>query len=239
MNIFSLLYTEILWRPLFNGLVFFYSLFGLYDAGIAIVVLTVFLRILLLPLHLKAQRSQYDLARIQPEIKHAQEQFKNDREAQGKALMDIYAKNKINPFSGCLVMLLQLPILIAMFSVFRHGFQPEQLSFLYSFVPHPESLNPIGFGFLDLSVGNIWLGIAAAITQYFQTRLSLPPPVPSATKNDFASMMQKQTLYLLPVLILFWSRTFPAALIVYWTTQNIFGIVQEIVVKKVKAKQGV
>ena len=237
MNILSLLYTEILWRPIFNGLVFFYNILPGHDAALAIIVLTVSLRLLLLPLYLKAQKSQRDLARVQPEIKRVQEQFKNDREAQGKALMEVYAKYGVNPFSGCLVMLLQIPVLIAMFSVFRHGFQADQMHYLYSFISHPAGISLIGFGFLNLAASSKILGAMAAVTQYIQTKLTLPPPpaggsAKGSRTKDFSQMMQAQTLYIFPALIFFWSFTFPSALMIYWTTQNLFGILQELVVKK-------
>ena len=233
MSVLSSLYTQILWRPLFNGLVFFYNELPWHDLGLAIIALTLVIRIALIPLLLKAQKAQKDLARIQPEIKRIQKEFKNEKEKQGKMLMELYAHHKVNPFSGCLLILIQLPILIALLQVFRTGLDPSQLHYLYSFVTHPGTLNPLSLGFLNLAKGNFYLGILAAITQYYQTTLAAPPPPePGADKHDFNRILQLQTTYVLPLLILVWSWRLPAALTLYWTVLNVLGIVQEIIVKR-------
>ncbi|TSD05027.1 MAG: preprotein translocase subunit YidC [Parcubacteria group bacterium Greene0714_36] len=232
------LYTEFLWRPLFNALVFFYNVLPGHDLGIAIIALTAVIRLLLTPFLIKGQRAQHRLAAVQPELKAIQEKYKGDREGQGKAMMALYATHKINPLSGCLILLIQLPILIALLQVFRLGFDPSSLAYLYSFVANPGTLDPHSFGVLDLSQGNIFLGVAAAITQFLQTKLSLPSlggataNTPPAGTGDFAKALQWQTTYLFPLLILFWSYTLPAALTLYWTTLNILGIVQEFVMGK-------
>lgn len=237
MNPLISLYTEVLWRPLFNGLVWFYNVVPGQDLGFAIIALTIVIRIIMTPLHWKARTAQQDLARIQPEIKKIQEQFKNNKEGQGKALMELYSRHKVNPFSGCLVMLIQLPILIALFQVFRQGFDVEMLQYLYPFIQNPGALNPISFGILDLSQGNIYLGVAAAVSQYFQIKLSTPPQnATTSKKTDFSQIFQKQMLYVFPILLLVWSYTLPAALILYWTVLNILGIIQEFLMKKRTAR---
>jgi len=182
----------------------------------------------------KAQHAQRRLSLLQPEIKRIQDQHKNDREAQGRAMMDLYASHKVNPFSGCVVLLLQLPILIALFQVFRQGFEPAALQHLYTFMSNPGLLDPVSFGLLDLAKGNIYLGVIAAATQYLQTKFTAPAiPTPAAGGgSDFTKALQWQTTYFFPLLILFWSYTLPSALTLYWTVLNIFGIVQEIVVHK-------
>lgn len=232
MNPLLFLYNEFLWRPLFNGLIFFYNIFPWQDFGLAIIALTIVIRLLLTPLFIKAQHAQKKLSLLQPEIKKTQEQFKNNKEAQGKALMEIYASHKVNPFSGCLMMLLQLPILIALFNVFQGSFRPENLSYLYSFIQNPGILNPLGFGMLDLSKGNIYLGAVAAFSQYWQSKLTLVALPSAAEKGEFAKVLHWQTLYFLPILVLFWSYSLPSALTLYWTVLNILGIVQEIILHK-------
>lgn len=234
MNPFVYAYTEFLWRPLFNGLVFFYTVIPGQDLGIAIIALTAVIRLILTPLLLKGQRAQQRLAELQPAISRIQEKYKNDREQQGTQMMALYAQHKINPLSGCLVLLIQLPLLIALLQVFRQGFEPASLEYLYSFVANPGVLDPIAFGIMDLSKGNIALGGAAAVTQFAQTKLATPPTPPAAAGSggDFAKALQWQTTYLFPLLILFWSYSLPAALTLYWTTLNTLGIVQEILMGK-------
>src|SRR3989344_2075695 len=144
MNPLVSLYNELLWRPLFNGLVWLYVTLPIQDLGLAIIFLTIAIRLILAPVLIKGQRAQKTLATLQPEIKRLQNEHKNNKEGQGKALM-------------------------ALFQVFQKGFDPALLSFLYGFVQNPGALNPVSFGVLDLAKGNIYLGIFAAASQFFQT----------------------------------------------------------------------
>ena len=235
MDIVAAFYNTLFYQPLFNGLVWFYTILPWPDLGVAIILLTVAIRIILTPLLWKGQSAQRKMAELQPEIKRLQEETKNDREKQGKALMELYAKHHINPFSGCLMMLAQIPILIALFHVFQRGFDPAELKLLYDFVANPGSLNPITFGLVDLSKGNIFVGVVAAVTQYLQIKWTTPKPQPGAKASDFASIFQKQSQYIFPGLILVWSYTLPSALTLYWTVLNVFAILQEIIVKRWKA----
>ena len=236
MNPFAYIYTEFLWRPLFNGLVGLYVALPGHDLGLAIAALTVLIRVILMPLLNRAQESQRTMQILQPKVKQIQETMKKDREAQGRALMALYAEHHVNPFFAFLALAVQLPILIALFQVFRQGLHPESLRYLYAFVPHPTLLNPITFGLLNLTRGNLYLGVLAALTQYVQTKLATPPSAPSANKNDFATMLQWQTTYIFPGLILVWSYTLPSALTLYWTVMNTFGIVQELLARRKKIK---
>ena len=233
MNPFIFLYTEILWRPLFNGLVILYTILPGHDLGLAIVCLTLIIRMLVAPILWRSQAAQKKMAALQPELKRIQERHKNDKEAQGKAVMEFYAAHRINPFAGCVLLLVQLPILIALFGVFRKGLDPASLAFLYSFVPHPGMMSSHGlFGLIDLAKGNVILGVIAAATQYFQTRLMAPPPQTGAAGGgDFTKMLQWQTTYFFPLIILFWSYSLPSALTLYWTTMNVFGIVEAIIIR--------
>lgn len=232
MSFLSEIYNNFLWLPLFNGLVLFYNLLPWKDLGLAIVAFTVFIRLILTPFLIKARKSQREMSLVQPEIKKIQEKFKGNREAQNKALMELYAKYKINPFSGCLLLLIQLPILIAIFDVFSRGLGEIQAKNLYSFVNNPGVLQPISFGVLDLSKGNIYLGVLAALTQYWQTKMSTDLQPQTAEEGpSFAKTLRWQSLYFFPILVLFWSYTLPAALTLYWTVLNILGIVQEIIWK--------
>lgn len=232
MNPIVFFYNEFLWRPLFNGLVFFYTILPGEDVGLAIIALTLTIRFLTMPLLQQTKKSQNSLAKIQPKIKKIQEQFKSNKEAQSRALMELYARERVNPFSGCLVILIQIPVLLALFQVFQQGFDPQHLSFLYAFVVNPGHIDPVSFGILDLSKGNIYLGVVAAVTQFVQTKLTGTVSPLTSEKSDFSRALQWQTLYVFPAIILLWSYTLPSALTLYWTVLNLFGIVQEFLTKK-------
>ncbi len=236
LNLFLSAYHEVLYRPLFNGLIWLYGILPWQDLGISIILFTIIVRFILAPLMIQGQTAQKKMAALQPQIKKLQEQFKNDREAQSKALMELYAQNNINPFSGCLTLLIQLPILFAIFGVFRHVADPEQLKILYSFVHNPGSINPIAFGYFNLTKGSIYLGVPAALTQFLQTRMTLPQAPASGGENDMARIMTWQLQYFLPIIILITSASLPSALAIYWTVFNVFGIVQELIMRKMGKK---
>lgn len=233
MNIFSLLYNEVIYRPLFNGLIFLYNLIPGYDFGIAIIVLTVIIRIILYPLNQKAIKSQKEMQLIQPKIKEVQQKYKNNKEEQGKALMGLYKEHKINPASGCLPILVQLPILWGLFSVLRAGLNPEKLTQLYSFVARPEIINNMFLGMLDLSQKSIILAILAGIAQFIQSKM-LMPKTSVSQGSDFSSVMNKQMVYFFPVFTVFIAASLPAGLGLYWVATTIFGIVQQYFVLKKK-----
>lgn len=234
---FSFLYNEFLWRPLFNTLIFFYTSLPIADLGLSIIVLTIIIRAILAPVLWKAQKAQKDLQLIQPEIKKIQDQLKNNKEAQGKALMELYARYHVNPFSGCLLMLIQLPVMIALLNVFQH-FDASTLNYLYPFITHPASINTVSLGIIDLAKGNLVLGVVAAVTQFFQTKMTMVQQ-PKTSENNFANAFQTQTLYIFPVLIFVWSFKLASALTLYWTIMNVFGIVQEIVMRKIQQRKNV
>src|SRR3990167_6193343 len=131
MNIISLIFNEALYRPLFNGLIFLYNIIPLPDFGVAIILLTIIIRLVLYPLNQKSITSQKALGELQPQIKDVQNKYPTDKVKQSQAMMELYKKNNINPASGCLPILIQLPILIALYQVFWNGLNPDSLTALY------------------------------------------------------------------------------------------------------------
>ncbi len=228
------LYNEFLYRPLFNLLVFFYNTIAFSDVGIAIVLLTVFTRLIFLPLSQKAIRSQKALQELQPQIKAIQEKYKDNKEEQGRQVMAFYKQNKTNPLSGCLPLLIQLPILIALYQVFLKGFDEGSLSFLYSFIANPGKINPISLGWLNLSTPNISMAILAGLAQFWQAKMITPknklPNAPKTSDEFMAQAISKQTLYFLPVLTVFISWRLPSGLALYWLITTIFTLLQQYVI---------
>lgn len=139
--------------------------------------------------------------------------------------MALYAEKKINPFSGCLPILIQLPVLIALFQVFNTGLNGD-FSFLYGFIENPGVLNTVAFGYIDLTKPSMIFGVLAGISQFFQAQLMPSSSPASSGSGEFLKAMQWQTKYFLPVLFAFWSLTLPSALPLYWTILNIFGIIE-------------
>ena len=160
------LFNTILVSPLFNFLVYIYDTIG--DIGIAIIILTLIVKIILFPLTKKSIKSQRELQILQPKIKEIQEKYKKDKQEMSKEMLRMYKKHNVNPLGGCLPILIQLPILIALCEVFRKGFNASSLDFLYSFVPNPGIINPFFLNLVNLAETSLILAIIAAAAQYFQ-----------------------------------------------------------------------
>jgi YidC/Oxa1 family membrane protein insertase len=216
------LFNLILVYPLLNLLVFFYHYIP--DIGVVIILLTLIVRLLLLPSFHKSLKQQKAMANLQPKMNEIKEKYKNDKEGQAKALMELYSVHKVNPLSSCLPLLLQLPILIALYQVFIRSLNGSQLMGLYSFVADPGKINPIFLHWLNLSQANIIMAVIAGLLQYWQSRLMLPS---TNTTDATTKMMQYQTLYFLPAITVLIGSRFPAGLTLYWVVTTLFGVGQQ------------
>jgi len=228
-ELFIYTFNIAIYQPLFNALVLLYQYIPGHDFGITIIVLTILIKLALYPLGVKGIKSQKSLASLQPKMKEIKDKFKDDKEQQSKAMMELYKKEKINPLSGCLPLLVQMPILIGLFRVFWRGFGQEQLSFLYGFVSHPGVINTSFLGIMDLAVPSAMLAILTGVLQFVQTKMVSPSEQKTAKKNapDFSQMMQKQMLYFFPLFTVFILWKMPAALALYWMTTTLFTIFQQ------------
>ena len=234
-------YNIALYQPLLNALVVLYLFLPGHDFGIAVIILTLLIRVVLYPLGVQSIKSQKILQELQPKIKEIQEKFKNDKEKQSRATMELYQKEKINPLSGCLPLLLQLPILIALYQVFWNGFKADQFGLLYGFIPHPGQINTTFLGLLDLAQASAFLAIITGIAQFFQAKTATPSGDPGqALKQkdkgspDFSQMMQKQALYFFPVFTVFILWKLPSAVALYWLVTTLFTIGQQYIIFKNK-----
>lgn len=214
----------------------FSALLPWHDLGLSIILLTAVIKVIFLPLSNKATRSQKALSHLQPKIKEIQEKYKDDKGKQSKEMMELYKKEKINPFSGCLPLLIQLPVLIALFWVFRTfegGLSGEEFQMIYSFIPQPDSVNTIFLGIVNLIEPSFYLAILAGVFQFFQTKMTLPAKQTSK-KGDFSSMMQNQMKYVFPIFTVVILLRLPSAIGLYWLTTTIFTIIQQFIVFKKK-----
>ena len=150
----NLIYLTLFYKPVLNLLVFLYNIIPGHDLGIAIILLTVIIKLILLPLSKKSLKSQKAMQELQPKIDEIKRKYKDKKEEMSRAMMSLYKENKVNPFSSCLPLIIQLPFLLAVFRVFRNGFNNSSLALVYSFIHKPEVINSISFGFVDLSAKN-------------------------------------------------------------------------------------
>ncbi len=249
----AFLFNEIIYRPVYNLLVFVYNILPWADFGIAIILVTIFIKFLLIPLSKKQIESQKKMQALQPKIKEIQNKYKDDKEKQSKALMEFYKSNKTNPFSGCLPLVVQFIFLIAiyrvLFNISTNSLAVEG-GILYSFISNPGQINHLFLGLIDLSsnlnfsqitvgsIAHMILVAAAAAFQYVQTKMLMAKKSLQAKDSkkkkdpDFSDIMSKQMLYLGPILTLFIGVKFPAGLALYWLTSTGFMIVQQILLQK-------
>ncbi len=251
MNPLLFIYNDLLYYPLFNLMVFFYNVVPGQDIGIAIILLTLLVRIVLYPINNKSIKSQKRLQEIQPEMKKLQNKYKENKQEQAKKLMELYQKHKVNPLSGCLPLLLQFPILIALYHVFINGFKDESLNILYPFVYNPGHIDAISLGIINLSETNIYLAVIAATLQYFQSKMLMggktkekeddekekKEKTAEEKTQDFAQSMTKNMIYIMPVLTFVFAMSFPSGLALYWAVTTLFAIAQQHIITKKEEKR--
>jgi YidC/Oxa1 family membrane protein insertase len=224
------LYNEILYRPILNLTVGLYDLLW-NDFGLAILALTVLIRVALWPLTHRTLTSQKAMLDLQPKLKEVQNKHKDNKEEQAKATMALYAENKVSPFTSCLPLLIQLPLFIALYRVLSAGLKSAGLDQLYGFVPNPEHISTLSLGFLDLSAPSIVLAVLAAAAQFLQARMMQRKDVKVHTEGskdeDTMAIMNKQMLYMMPAMTLFIGWRLPAGLTLYWLLTNLAMIAQQ------------
>lgn len=189
---------------------------GIPSYGIAIILLTLIIKVVLYPLSYKQMYSMKKMQEIQPQIKEIQEKYKGLPEKANKAIMELYKKNDANPMAGCLPVLLQMPIFIALFQALRR-FQYADLGASFLWIPHLKDPDPYKI-----------LPVLVALATYLQSKVSQGP----TNGNPQAVATQKSMLYMMPVFIGWVSLTFPAGLGLYWVFFSIFGAIQQIFINR-------
>lgn len=225
----------VLYIPLFNALIFISNFIPKHDLGLSIIVLTIVIRFLFFPLSIKAQRSQRALNAINPHIQAIKEKHKHDQAAQGAAMMQLYKEHNINPVAGCLPLLIQLPILIALYQVFIAGLNPQSFSLLYSFVQNPGSINPLFLGFISIAGRNAILAVLAGVLQFIQAKQSMAYMKASGGgANPQMAALNTQMLYFFPVMIVIIGWNLQVGLILYWITTTLFSIGEQFYLRRTK-----
>ena len=174
--------------------------------GLAIILTTIIVRLLLFPLTISQNKSMVAMRRIQPELNVIQKKYANNKEEQQKKTMELYQKHKINPLGGCLPMLVQLPILWAFFAVLRE-------------IP-ADGATFLGLWVLSEADPYYVFPVVAALTTFLQSKMTATDP------------SQKSMLIVMPIMILFFSLSLPSGLVLYWITSNVFSIVQQAWINK-------
>lgn len=225
------IFNEILFRPLFNLTVFLYNILPGNDFGLAIVVLTLIIKLIFFPLTSKSIRSQKKLSQLNPKIQQIKEKYKNNPRAQSEATLSLYRENGVNPVAGCLPLLIQIPILIGLYQAFIAGLKPESLNFLYGFVKNPEIINGISFGFIDIASKMPLLAVVAGGLQFVQSRKSVGQNQVSGGPQEMKAL-NAQMLYFFPIMVVVIGWNLPAGLVLYWLATTAFSIVEQAYINK-------
>ncbi len=219
------LWQTLFYQPLFNLLVLVYGWVG--DMGVAIIILTILLKLILYPLSRQSLKSQLALQKLQPQVNELKKRYQEDKPKLSREMMALYQQKKISPFSSCLPLLIQLPFLIALYQVFLSGLESGSLNLLYGFINNPGHLSSSFLGVWLLNEPNWLLAIITGATQFWQTKMLLPKGSGPAAVGDMAASMNKQMLYLMPVLTVIFGLRLPAGLMLYWLVNTLLTIGQQ------------
>jgi len=233
----SYIFNLVLFQPLYNALVLLSNIVPGHSIALAIVVLTVIIKTILLPFYHQSLKTQRKLKDIEPELSKIKELYSEDKQKQAQEVLNLYRVHGINPFTGFALLLIQLPVILALFYVFSKGFDLN-LDILYPFIHNPEVVDNTLFGLIHITEKSYIFAFLVGITQYIQIALTLPPlpkpdkaPTTPSFKDDLAKSMNMQMRYVMPVIITVVASQFPVAVSIYWLTGNIFTIAHELVVK--------
>ena len=234
----SALWNTVFYQPIYNILIFIINNITFHDVGFAVILVTIIVKLALSPLTKKSIKSQILMKRMEPELKQIKKDFPN-KEEQAKKTFELYKKYGTNPFSGCLVVILQLPVIFALYYVFYKGLSINT-NIIYSFIQTPVSLHTNFLGLIEMASHSIFLGIFAGVTQFVQGYLSSPVKPkkieivkegqvnePKTFQEQLSDSMQTNVRYVLPVFIAFIAWKISAAVALYWIVSNMFTIVQE------------
>jgi YidC/Oxa1 family membrane protein insertase len=243
------LWNTIFYEPIYNGLIFIINNVTFGDVGFAIILITVVVKLVLFPLTKKSIKSQILMKKVEPELKRIKKDFP-DKQEQAKKTFELYKKYNVNPFSGCLVVLLQLPVIFALYYVFYKGLALDTGP-LYSFIQNPLTMHTNFLGFFDLHGKSIILALVAGVSQFVQGYLATPmkpkvevvkaieTPEPKTFQEQLSDSMQLNIKYILPIFIAFIAYSISAAVALYWITSNIFTIAQEWYIRRDLAKKDI
>lgn len=239
---FSYIWHTFFFDPVYNTLVFFIDAIPGGDVGLAIIFTTVLVKVVLLPLSIKAAKTQRLMRELEPQLKDIKEKHKEDRQEQARKMMEVYKGAGMNPFASVALIFIQIPIIISLYlSVVRGGGVPLpdiNLAILYSFIPEPVTVTMNLLGMIDIAEKSLALAALAGITQFIHAQLSMPKLAPKDPdqapnfKEDFTRSLQMQMKYVMPIIIFFVAYSISAAIALYFFVSNLAAIGQEYFVKK-------
>lgn len=240
-SLFRQFWVNVFYRPIFNTLILLISIMPGHSLGWGIILLTLIIKLILLGPNHKALKAQKQMQKVQPQLDALKIKYKDDPQKLARETMEVWKKYKVSPMSSCLPILIQFPVLIALFYVVKAGLGNINPDLLYSTLGDFDlhAVSPTFLGIIDLTKLNvIVLPIIVGGLQFLQMRLTLAKSksmVPA--KKDGPNpmpMMNNMMQYFMPLMIAFFTASLPAAVGFYWGTSTLFGIGQQIIVNRSK-----
>lgn len=233
----STFFHTVFYNPIYNALVALVALVPGGDTGIAVILLTVVIRLILLPFSLSAARTQLAMRVLEPKIKELKEKHKGDKEKEALETLALYREERVNPFASILSVFIQIPVLLALYWVFFYEpFSIINTARLYTFTPIPPTVSLEFLGIISMAGKSIVLAILAGLTQFLQAHMALSgtmkPSTSGGMQGDFQKVMNMQLKYVFPFIIATISYTTSSAIALYFVTTNLAGALQEWYVRR-------
>lgn len=238
----SSFFNATFYNPIYNALVALVAFIPGGDVGVAVILVTIVIRLVLLPFSLSAARTQRAMKMLEPKIKELKETHKGNKEKEALETLALYREAKVNPFASILTVFIQIPVLLALYFVFYYEpFPAVNAARLYTFTTVPGTISLEFLGLISVAGKSLVLAALAGVTQFYQAHLALSgtmkPSNEKGMQNDFQRIMGLQLKYVFPFLIAVISYTTSGAVALYFITTNIAGSLQEIYVRRALAKE--
>lgn len=231
----------VFYNPIYNVLVALMAIVPGSDVGIAVILLTIIIRLILLPFSLSAARTQRAMKTLEPKIKELKEKHKGDKEKEAVETLALYREAQVNPFVSIITAFIQIPVLLALYWVFIYEpFSTVNVARLYPFTPIPHNVSLEFLGLISVTGKSILLAVLAGITQFLQAHMALSgtmSPSKGDKKGGFQQIMGTQLKYVFPFIIAIISYTTSGAIALYFITTNLAGVLQEWHVRRTILKE--
>lgn len=233
----SFLFHNFFYAPLYNGLILFIGILPFHNVAVSVILFTCIIKLIIFPLSQQSVKTQFEMKQIEPEINSIKEKYKDNKQLQAEKTMQLYKERGINPFAGIFTMLIQFPVLIALYWVFLKGGLPNiDPKTIYSFIKIPSVINMSFFGVSVLDKSTFF-ALLVALAQFFQMQITIPKPIKKENKenpsfsDELAKSMSVQMKYVMPVIMFIIAKNFALVVSLYLITSSLFAIGQELYVR--------
>jgi YidC/Oxa1 family membrane protein insertase len=234
--VISTVFHTLFYNPIYNALVALTAIVPGSNVGVAIIIVTLLIRLILLPLSLSAARTQRVVNSLQPKLKELKEKHKGDREKEATETLALYREAQVNPFASLLTAVIQIPVLLALYFVFLYEpFSTINTARLYSVTPVPAAVSLTFLGVMVIGKSLVF-AVIAGFTQFVQAKFAfagtMKPTEQTGMQADFQKVLGMQFTYVFPLIIGVVAYTTSAAIGLYLITTNIAGALQELYVRR-------